>query len=399
MFAKPRSQPQIAPDADAQGPARALRNPYVRAGGAGSLFVTAVLGLIAVGGDPAAGAPSVRIPLNGPGAPTAPAGWRESLSPESGDGAVTIDTLHLNEDVGLDGVGPMAAGPQAVITLPGGGHVVDAEPTAAEDVVLKTYAGSPLTAAPVAGLTTPSPNGPLPVVAADGRTPFQVYARPFKGNGKPKIALVVGGLGLNASTTRKAIENLPPEVTLSFVPYADGLQGWIDLARANGHEVLLEIPMEPMDYPENDPGPYTLLAQSQAGEIDKRMEWLLSRAQGYFGVTNYLGGRFLASDAGVAAFSGTLKKRGLAFVDDGQAKAGSPGGPPRASADRVVDDQLSPEAIDRQLLALEAAALQRGQALGSGFAYPVTVQQISRWADGLDRRGYQLAPASAMTRR
>ena len=398
MFAKPRTPPQFVPDAEPKGPARALRSPYVRIGGVGGLFVGAVLGLIAVGGDPAAGAPVVRIALQGPGAPAAPAGWRAALSPEPLDPTVTIDTLHLHEDVALAGVEPMEAGGAAVLTLPGGGHVVGEEAESAGET-LRTYAGSPLPAAPIAGLTMASPSGLLPVVAADGRTPAQAYARPFKDNGKPKIALVIGGLGLNAAATRKAIENLPPEVTLSFVPYADGLQGWIDLARAKGHEVLLEIPMEPMDYPENDPGPYTLLAQSQPDDVNKRLEWLLSRAQGYFGVTNYLGGRFLASDTAVGVFTGAVKKRGLAFLDDGQAGRVQSAGLPRASADRVVDDQLSGEAISHQLLALEASARERGQAMGSGFGYPVTVQQVSRWAEGLAQRGYQLAPASAMTRR
>jgi hypothetical protein len=157
--------------------------------------------------------------------------------------------------------------------------------------------------------------------------------------------------------------------------------------------------MEPMDYPENDPGPYTLLAQSQPDDVNKRMDWLLSRAQGYFGVTNYLGGRFLTADAAVGAFAATVKKRGLAFVDDGQAGRLQSAGLMRASADRVVDDQLSGDAIDAQLNALEASARESGRAMGSGFAYPVTVRQVSRWAEGLEKRGYQLAPASAMTRR
>lgn len=396
MFAKPRTPPQFVPDTEPRGPARALRSPYVRLGGAGALIAAAFVGTIAIAGDPAAGAPVVRIALMGPGAPVAPAGWRAALSPEPLDPLVTIDTLHLHEDVALAGVEPLEAAGEAVITLPGGAHVVGEE---AEAGALPVYDGTPLPAAPIAGLTAAGPAGLLPIVAADGRTPAQAYARSFKDNGKPKIALVIGGLGLNAATTRKAIENLPPEVTLSFVPYADGLQGWIDLARANGHEVLLEIPMEPMDYPENDPGPYTLLAQSQADDVGKRLEWLLSRAQGYFGVTNYLGGRFLASDTAVGAFTGAVKRRGLAFLDDGQGARIQSAGLPRASADRVIDDQLSGEAVSHQLLALEAEAKEQGQALGSGFAYPVTVQQVSRWAGGLAQRGYQLAPASAMTRR
>jgi hypothetical protein len=395
MFAKRRqAPPEFTPPPERKR--SRLKGSVMGVGGAGGLLVSTALGVIALFGDPAAGAPHVRIPLQGPGAATAPLGWRDALSPEAPELAmVTVDTLRLGEDLSLLDLKPATgdAG-HAVLTLPGGGHV---EGAAEIETPVKAPSGPPLPAAPLAGLTAPGPNGLLPVIGPGGMTPSQAYARPFQDNGKPKIALVIGGLGLNPAATRAAIETLPAGVTLSFVPYAEGLQGWIDLARANGHEVLLEIPMEPMDYPDNDPGPYTLLAQAQPEELNKRMDWLLSRAQGYFGVTNYLGGRFLASDSGVQTFAGTLKKRGLAFLDDGQA-ARMQGGLPRASADRVVDDQLSDEAIDRQLLALEAAALDKGRALGSGFAYPVTVKTVARWAAGLEKRGYQLAPASAMTR-
>ena len=206
---------------------------------------------------------------------------------------------------------------------------------------------------------------------------------------------MIGGLGLNAKTTRQAIEDLPPEVTLSFVPYAEGLQGWIDLARSNGHEVLLEAPMEPLDYPQNDPGPYTLMAQDPPQETVKRLEMLLSRATGYFGLTNYLGGRFLSSDAAMGVFGSALRQRGLGFIDDGSA-ANRAGGEPRASAERVIDQDLDSGSIDQQLQALEASAQQHGKALASGFAYPVTLQEVQRWAGALQAHGVILAPASAL---
>jgi polysaccharide deacetylase 2 family uncharacterized protein YibQ len=238
----------------------------------------------------------------------------------------------------------------------------------------------------------------LPVIGPDGRAPFQAYARPSTSLGKPRVALIIGGLGLNAKTTREAIAGLPPEVTLSFVPYSDGLQGWIDMARAAGHEVLLEAPMEPKDYPDNDPGPYTLMADGQPQETTQRLQWLLSRATGYFGVTNYLGSKFVNSPSAMNTFENELKQRGLAFIDDGSAsKVG--GGLPRASADRIVDDQLDGGAIDAQLAALETQATRNGQALGSGFAYPVTVQEATRWAAGLGPKNIQLVPASAIALR
>ena len=335
-----------------QGPGAAavLANPFVSAAGAGVLFLLAACALIAVTGDPRAGAPHVRVSLiQGP------------------------DHLPAAIDAGPAPV----TGPAAPVAPDG---------------------RQPLAQSPVAGLTAPGPGGLLPIVATDGRTPAQVYARPFRDTGAPKVSLVIGGLGLNAKATRQAIEDLPPEVTLSFVPYAEGLQGWIDLARSNGHEVLLEAPMEPLDYPQNDPGPYTLMAQDPPQESIKRLEMLLSRATGYFGVANYLGGRFLTSDAAMGVFGAALHQRGLGFIDDGSA-GGRGGAEPRASAERVIDQDLDSSTIDQQLQALESSAQQHGKALASGFAYPVTLQEVQKWAAALQSHGVVLAPASALMSR
>jgi polysaccharide deacetylase 2 family uncharacterized protein YibQ len=388
MFAKraPNPVPVAAPASASRSFAQQIfANPALSAGGAGLFFVLAAMATIVVAGDPSAGAPSVRIPLTQPGAPPPPPGWREARVPDqNGAPPVTTDSLQLLAANAADDA-PIQG--QAIISFPGG----------SSDGGGLDNSGQALPPAPLNGLSAPGPGGgALPVIAPDGRTPAQAYARPFQSNGKPKIALVIGGLGLNAKGTREAIEQLPPEVTLSFVPYTEGLQGWIDLARASGHEVLLEAPMEPNDYPDNDPGPYTLMAAGKPAETTQRLDWLLSRAVGYFGVTNYLGSKFVTSDAGMGAFMADLRARGLAFVDDGSA-ARRNGDLPRASADRVIDDQLAGDAIDKQLLALEASALQNGQSLGAGFAYPITLAQVRTWAAGLAQRGYQLAPASALT--
>ncbi|MDB5439990.1 MAG: hypothetical protein JWM33_2417, partial [Caulobacteraceae bacterium] len=207
--------------------------------------------------------------------------------------------------------------------------------------------------------------------------------------------------GLNPQTTRAAIETLPPEVTLSFAPYAEDLQGWIDMARAAGHEVLLEAPMEPADYPANDPGPYTLLAAARPEDTARKLEWLLSRATGYFGVTNYQGSGFLAASGPVATLAANLKKRGLAFVDDGQpaARAAQLTGVLRGSSQSVIDDELSTTGIQSRMSALETSAQKTGAALATGLAYPLTIDQAIAWTAQLSSRGFQLAPASALIKR
>ena len=365
----------------------ALKKPPVAVGAAGAFLLAAGVLFVAVMGDPRAGAPSARVALQRPVAvETAP----------TGADAFAMSGLDLYQDLGdpalLDPNG--AAGGEALITLPDGASVAGGSAIAAP----VRAPSNPLPKAPIAGLFSPGPNGPLPRIAPDGRVPAQAYARPFRSNGKPMVSLVVGGLGLNAVTTRAAIERLPAEVTLSFVPYAEGLQAWIDMARAQGHEVMIEMPMEPTGYPDNDPGPYTLLSSGGADDVEAKLDWLLGRATGYFGVTNYLGDRFATSDEGMGAMLAVLRQRGVAFLDDGSMRR-KPGAFARASADRIIDEQQSPAAIMGQLTALEAAAKTRGAALGTGFSYPVTVEAAARWTAGLEARGLQLAPASAMTRR
>ncbi|MEI7932614.1 MAG: divergent polysaccharide deacetylase family protein, partial [Alphaproteobacteria bacterium] len=203
-------------------------------------------------------------------------------------------------------------------------------------------------------------------------------------------------LGLDPIRTQQALA-LPPEITLSFpVTQVANLQGWINQARARGHEVMLELPMEPRTYPNDDPGPDTLLANARPDETLQKLDGLLARASGYFGVTNYQGSKFLTSNAAMDALATGLRRRGLAFVDDGLAGQRG-GGIPRASADRVIDVQPGRDAISAQLSQLEQTAQSRGSALGSGFGYSLTIQQVAAWAQGLAARGYQLAPASAVT--
>ncbi len=350
-----------------------LKSPILPLTGAVGLFGGAVFGVVAVLGPITGGDGHVRAPMEATFR-AAPSGWREALKPAKGAPHTYADVMRLSARPLSADVRKSRAAPPPV------------------------FAGGPLAAAPLAGFYAPGPSGPLPIIAQDGRTPAQAYARPFQSNGRPKVALVIGGLGLNARATRQAIETLRPEITLSFVVYAEGLQGWIDMARARGHEVLLETPMEPENYPDNDPGPYTLMADGQPPETVKKLEWILSRATGYFGLTNYLGSQFLASGPAYEAFASAARGRGLAFVDDGSA-AGKAGGLPRATAERVIDDKLSGQAIDQQLAALEAGAAQRGQALGAGFAYPITLEKVAAWASAVEQKGLQLAPASALTTR
>lgn len=362
-----------------------LKKPFVAPALAFGAFVTVLVIFLNLVSDPDAATPSVRIKLAKEEIAAAPQQTAQANTIDNQ--GFTMDATGIFPDSTADSFDVNANGGEAVITMPGqDGGALKAKPN---------YQASPLVKAPVASLVQASKQGPLPVISPNGMAPANAYARPFTANGRPKVALIVGGLGLNQQTTRDAIELLPPEVTLSFVPYASGLQGWIDLARANGHEVMIEIPMQPTNYPTNDPGPQTLMAGAKPDDLQTHIDWALSRATGYFGVINYQGGAFFKDSNGVALFTSSLKSRGIAFIDDGQA-SGIKGAWSRASVDRVIDAQINSAAITAQFSSLEASAKSRGQAIGNGFAYPVTIAVAQKWAAGLETRGFQLAPASAL---
>jgi polysaccharide deacetylase 2 family uncharacterized protein YibQ len=245
-------------------------------------------------------------------------------------------------------------------------------------------------------------NGPLPIIGPDGRRPREVYARPFDmTDTRPRIALVIGGLGLSRSMTEAAIKTLPAAVTFSFSPYGKDLQLLINEARAAGHEVLLEMPMEPFDYPHNDPGPYTLLTQSDVEENLDKLDWLLSRFTGYAGVVSDQGDRLLSAPEDLKPILAALNNRGLYFIDHGNAKRSMVGtlatanGMPWGTSLSTIDKGASRAGIDLRLLQLEEAAREKGAAIGTGEAYPVTIERIKAWADSLDAKGIVIAPISA----
>ncbi|MCE2509588.1 MAG: divergent polysaccharide deacetylase family protein [Alphaproteobacteria bacterium] len=257
--------------------------------------------------------------------------------------------------------------------------------------------------APDPALVEESQKGPLPAIGQDGREPWQVYARPFDGTDtRPKIAIVVNWLGLSDAATEAAIQELPGGVTLAFAPYAENLTNWVRLARAAGHEVLLNLPMEPLNYPTNDPGPQTLLTSlSPARNLD-RLEWTLSRVTGYVGVTNYMGSRFTTSSASLKPVLKALKGRGLLFLDSRSSsrslvsEVAGEMALPWVANNRFLDNQASRVAIDAELEALEAVARSQGHAVGIGFPYPVTLERLAAWIPTLQKKGFVLAPISAI---
>lgn len=260
-----------------------------------------------------------------------------------------------------------------------------------------------LAALPDKNLVEATDKGPLPRVGADGTRPLDAYARPSDRNpGDIRVAIVVGGLGLDPDGTRQAIATLPGAITLAFAPYGNDLATETAAARAAGHELLLQIPLEPFNYPTTDPGPNTLTTDATAAVNDGRLRWFLGRMTNYIGVTNYMGARFTGEEAALAPVMQEIGDRGLLYLDDGssaRSTAADIAGSrlPFLRADVVLDADLSPAAIDDSLSQLQAIARQRGYAIATATAFPATIDRVTAFANAAAGKGITLVPLSALT--
>jgi polysaccharide deacetylase 2 family uncharacterized protein YibQ len=270
-------------------------------------------------------------------------------------------------------------------------------------------AQQPSSAAPAEKSAAVNPNlleqttqGQIPKIGSDGVRPAEAYAQPAATTKGARVAIVVGRLGISANMLTEALAKLPGPVTLAVTPYGADLARWVARARGEGHEVLLQVPMEPFDYPENDPGPQTLLTSLPPEQNINRLHWFMARFGGYVGLANYMGARFVMNDASVGAVIRESGKRGLMFFDDGAtprtvtSTAAGSANVPYAKADIVIDATPNAAEIEGALAKLEAAAHEHGFAVGYASALPVSIERIANWAKTLSARGVTLVPISAV---
>lgn len=260
-----------------------------------------------------------------------------------------------------------------------------------------------LTSAPDPSLSEDTPQGSLPKVGDDGRKPWQVYARPFNTQDKrPRIAVVISDLSLSRTTTDSVLLQMPTNVTLAIDAQSPIAGAWCTRARQLGHEILLQLPMEPFDYPRSDPGPNTLLTTLPNSKNTERLLWALHQGVGYVGVTTVTGSHFVTDSEKLGPVLKEINQRGLLFLDAHIA-------PHSAAKDLAIsmhlpvgvatgriDQVLTPAAIDDELSQIEKTVQLSGRAIIVVPPLPLILERLKVWLKDLPERGIALTPVSAM---
>ncbi len=374
------------PTGRAAGLIARARQPRVAAGlGAGCLV--AALGLVFAFGDPQAGEPSARAMIelrDPPPAKPAPQAVVAMPAPDATTPSAQRSAEEVETASGVTVVRPPGSAPSEAV------------------VIRVPPANAPrLAAAPDPRLTEQGRHGLMPRIGEGRLRALDVYARPDEPGTGPRIAILVTGLGIGQSATAAATARLPQAVSLAFAPYGNEVERAAARARDAGHEVFLQLPMEPFDYPDSDPGPQALLTALKGPENADRLAWVLARFPGYVGLVNLMGGKMM----GDSAFEPILREigaRGLGFVDDGTVpkspSLANKSRTPSARAEIVLDATPRPDAIDAELARAEGLARSNGFVLVSTGGSLMAVDRIVRWARDLDARGIRLVPASVALR-
>jgi polysaccharide deacetylase 2 family uncharacterized protein YibQ len=220
---------------------------------------------------------------------------------------------------------------------------------------------------------------------------------------QPMITIVLDDVGVAPQHAQMAVA-LPPPIVLSIMTYAKNAPALAQEARAKGHEIMVHMPMQPMNGAVN-PGPNALDVGMESAELKRRIDWGLGRFKGYVGFNNHMGSRFTQDADGMRVVLEEAKRRGLLFLDS-KTIAGSVGdklaaemGVTHIARDVFLDDDMNEAAVARQLAAAEAVARRQGYVVAIGHPHPGTIAVLKRWLPEAKARGFAIVPLTTIIKK
>ena len=212
---------------------------------------------------------------------------------------------------------------------------------------------------------------------------FDTYQPPYHLS-YPKIGVIIDDLGYDSSLA-SAFMKLDLPLTFSILPFAPNTRSIAQKARKEGREIMLHLPMEPINYPAINPGDGVLLVSMDREMILEVLDRDLSQIPFVAGVNNHMGSRFTESEEKMMIVLAELKRRDLYFIDsrttaDSVAfKVARKIALRTAGRDIFLDNSLSENALKIQMERLLSLSRHRGRAIGIGHPHKETLNLLRRY--------------------
>ncbi|MDO3376942.1 divergent polysaccharide deacetylase family protein [Geoalkalibacter halelectricus] len=253
----------------------------------------------------------------------------------------------------------------------------------------------PVEEAPLAEPTTPeSPAEATPV-------PQPVVPLPA---GEARVAIIVDDLGQDLWSAR-ALLALDLDLTFAVLPDLPYSTRVAQLAYQGGREVIVHVPMEPLDFPAKNPGVDALLTGLSDEEILRRLQGHLAQIPHAVGANNHMGSRFTQNSAGMRVVMAEMARREMFFVDSLTTNgsvvrhAATEFAVPFARRDIFLDNVQDVDKIRQELRRLIQFAQRNGSAIAICHPYRETLEALRLEEQSFARAGVRVVPVSQLLRR
>jgi polysaccharide deacetylase 2 family uncharacterized protein YibQ len=213
------------------------------------------------------------------------------------------------------------------------------------------------------------------------------------------VAVVIDDLGQDLKAA-KEILSLPARITYAVMPGLLHSREIAELARRDGREVLLHLPMQPKDKGlKASPG--ALSSNMTPMNFVATIGTDLDSVPGAVGVNNHEGSALTENAEAMKFLMAELKERNLFFIDSFTSPKSTAYATARefglkaARRDVFLDNESdNEEYVGRQLDELTRFAKERGRAVGIGHPHPATINALRKWLKTISQKGIEIVPAS-----
>ncbi len=197
----------------------------------------------------------------------------------------------------------------------------------------------------------------------------------------PKIAIIIDDIGYDRKTAI-ALSELHPDITFSVLPFAPYGKSLSERLHKKGAQLMLHLPMEPVEYPSVDPGPGAILSHMPPDVLLGQLKKAIQNIPYIIGVNNHMGSRLTMQANKMNQIFTILKKEDLFFIDSRTAPKSACKASARllqikfAQRDVFLDNIQETKYITGQFKVLLKLAKKHGFAIGIGHPYPTTLETL-----------------------
>ncbi len=218
------------------------------------------------------------------------------------------------------------------------------------------------------------------------------------------VAIIIDDIGYDMKALSELLK-IDAQITFAVLPLLSHSRAAAEAAHQANREILLHLPMEPHDYPQDKPGAGALFTDMSDEEVVIQLEKNLSSVPYAIGVNNHMGSKFMSDEEKLTIVFKQLKKRNLFFIDsrtahDSKAVAASRKVHLTIASRRIfLDNERDYSKIYRILMDVALPPTGHAPVIVIGHPYPETIRALRDASKVFREKGIMIIPVSELMKK